>query len=99
MRNPDDPNPRITAVVGALGAIGLMVVIIALQAWFFGAQRSKQARNSDAGGLAEIGQVPAGTVELLGSYRWIDQPKGVVGIPVERAMALVVQEQSAIEHR
>lgn len=99
MRNPDDPNPRITAVVGLLAALGLIVVIIALQAWFFGAQRSEQARKSDAGGLAEIGQVPAGTADALGSYRWIDQPKGIVGIPIERAMALVVQEQGSAASR
>ena len=28
-----------------------------------------------------------------GTYRWIDQGAGVVGLPIERAMELVVREQ------
>jgi len=32
---------------------------------------------------------------VLHSYRWIDQPNGVVGIPIERAMELVVREHRA----
>ena len=33
--------------------------------------------------------------EELNSYRWIDQEKGVVGIPIARAMDLVLQESAA----
>ena len=29
---------------------------------------------------------------ILHSYRWVDRKSGVIGIPIERAMALVVQD-------
>jgi hypothetical protein len=35
---------------------------------------------------------------LLTSYRWIDRAHGVVGIPIERAMALVAERAAAAGH-
>ena len=39
----------------------------------------------------EINQFRLGEEEVLNSYGWVDQPKGVVHIPIERAMELTAQ--------
>jgi hypothetical protein len=39
----------------------------------------------------EINQFRLGEEETLNSYGWVDQPAGVVHIPIERAMELVAQ--------
>ena len=31
--------------------------------------------------------------EILNSYRWVDRPKGIVHIPIDRAMELTVERQ------
>jgi len=37
----------------------------------------------------------ADEVVLAGHYSWVDQDKGIVGLPIERGMELVQQELSA----
>lgn len=41
---------------------------------------------------ADTRQARAAQSERLAHYAWIDQPKGVVALPIERAMELVLPE-------
>ena len=40
----------------------------------------------------DLKQFRAGEDQVLHSYGWIDQEKGIVSIPIDRAMELVAQE-------
>ena len=40
----------------------------------------------------QLRQVRTEQLDRLNSYRWVDEQNGVVTIPIERAMELVVQE-------
>ena len=42
----------------------------------------------------ELNAVQGAARERLSGYGWIDQPRGVIRIPIERAMQLVVDEAS-----
>lgn len=41
---------------------------------------------------ADTRQTRASQADRLAHYAWIDKPKGVVALPIERAMELTVQE-------
>lgn len=45
------------------------------------------------GRKTRLDQMRADEIDLLGNYAWIDQSAGVVRVPVERAMELVVEER------
>jgi len=88
-----DPDAAVTAVVGIVGAVLLIVVVLGLQAFFYGAERREAERKNVAPGFEELVALRADQQEQLNSYRWIDEPGGVVGLPIERAMELVVARQ------
>jgi len=53
------------------------------QQWKFSAEGRKE----------RLAQLRANETELLNNYSWVDQSAGVVRVPVERAIELVVSEQ------
>ena len=95
MHESGDPNVPATVVVGVVGAILLFVVVVLLQAVFYSAERAENQVKVVAPASEELASLRASQLEVLHSYRWIDQPNGVVGIPIERAMELVVREHGA----
>lgn len=81
-----------TIVVGVFGSILVFVMILALQALFFNAQESER-QSKTFGPAEELSKLRAGQSERLNTYRWVDAPRGVVSIPIDRAMELVVRDQ------
>lgn len=47
---------------------------------------------------SEARQAMAAQAAGMAEYRWVDAPAGVVHLPIERAMELVVREHSADRH-
>lgn len=82
------PNVPATVVVGVVGAIVFFIVVVVLQAMYFSAQRHELNRKVAAVPAEGLAQLTAEQRALLDAYRWIDQGKGIVGIPIERAMEL-----------
>ena len=95
MHESGDPNVPATVVVGVVGAILLFVLVVLLQAVFYSAERAENQAKVVAPVSEELASLRASQLEVLHSYRWIDQANGVVGIPIERAMELVAWEHSA----
>ncbi|MEW6337969.1 MAG: hypothetical protein AB1625_11290 [Acidobacteriota bacterium] len=88
-----DPNTPATVVVGVLSAVLLFALVVMLQAVFYWAEKAENRRKVVAVAPEELAGLRAAQLEQLHSYRWVDQNAGVVAIPIERAMALVVAEQ------
>ena len=78
--------------IGALFVILLFVSILLLQAYFYRAARQEYNTKVVMPRNEALVASLAGQQQQLHSYRWIDQDKGVVGIPVQRAVELVIQE-------
>jgi hypothetical protein len=88
----DELNLPLIVTIGILFVILLFVLILLMQAYFFEQQREEfivkvVEPRSDA-----LVSALADQEAKLNNYRWIDQQKGVVGIPIESAMELVVRE-------
>jgi hypothetical protein len=88
----DDPNVAASAVVGIISAILLFVVIVALQAYFYGAERSELEKKVYSQPNQALQQLDAGQLEQLNSYGWVSEADGIVRIPIQRAMELVAAE-------
>jgi hypothetical protein len=92
VREGGEPNTPLTALVGIVFAILLFVVVVLLQAFFYRAEQQENIRKVVAVAPQELSQLRAQQAELLHSYKVIDLQKGVVAIPIDLAMKLVVTE-------
>lgn len=88
----DDPNVAASAVVGIISAILLFVIIVVLQAYFYGAEQTELEKKVFTQPNQALQQLNASQLEMISSYGWVSQPDGVVRIPIERAMELVAAE-------
>ena len=88
----DDPNVAASAVVGVIGAIGLFVVIVLLQTWFYRAEEDERFRKVYSQPYQELQKIDNEQLERLGSFGWISEGDGVAHIPIERAMTIIAEE-------
>ncbi|MGE5235256.1 MAG: hypothetical protein ACM3O7_02765 [Acidobacteriota bacterium] len=95
-RGGGDPNTPMTVIVGLMSALLLFVVVVLLQAFFYHSEREENRRKVVAVTPQELAQVRAQQQEVLHSYRWIDQQKKVVAIPIDRAISLLVERGGGV---
>ena len=88
----DDPNVGKITLVGVIGAILLFAIIVAMQALFYNVEEAQRTSKLGVGDPYELGRLRARQLEQLHAYRWLDKPNGVVGIPIELGMDLIVRE-------
>ncbi len=88
----DDPNVAASAVVGIISAILLFVIIVVLQAYFYGAEKSELERKVYSQPYQALQQLDADQLELLNSYGWVSEAEGTVHVPIERAIDLIAAE-------
>ncbi len=93
--DPRDPHWGSTAFAFGVGILVFIIVFIALLVFFRMVDSGEKydkviSRESD-----ELNQLRAKHLEQLSGYRWIDPEKGTVGIPIERAMEIVAEEQKS----
>jgi hypothetical protein len=88
----EEPNAPLTALIGIVFAIVLFVLVVLLQALFYRQEQEENVRKVVAVAPEELSQLRAQQEELLHSYKFLDPQKGVVAIPIDVAMDLVVKE-------
>jgi hypothetical protein len=92
VREEQEPNTPVTAVVGLVFAILLFVVVVVLQAYFYRAEEAENVRKAVVVAPEELSQLRAQQQERLHSYKIIDPKKGVIAIPINLAMKLLVRD-------
>src|SRR5438132_9083492 len=80
----------ITALVMILLFLGLVVLLVAQRQHV---QTYDEARKEQR--LKNLADLNGENDKILTQYHWVDRAKGVVGIPIERAMNLVLTEMQA----
>jgi hypothetical protein len=88
-----DPKTSATLAAALVGAILIFVIIVALQAFFYRSEEAERAAKVYAVVPEELAKLKAGQQEQLNTYRWIDQGRGIVALPIDRAMELTVRDQ------
>jgi hypothetical protein len=74
------------------GGLGLVVSFLALQAYFRWIERAERYDKVITKPPVELLELEGKQIEQISGYRWIDPEKGIVGIPIERAMEVVASE-------
>lgn len=85
--------PTLVAV-GSVSTVLLVVVIFALQAWFYyeldSEKQIKEANNPNW----VLREIKLKQQEKINSYRWVDPQKQIVSIPIDRAIKLTAESMS-----
>ena len=95
----DDPNVGLSAVIGLTGAIALFVIIVLLQALFHNMQAAETDAKTTGRPDQGVQALKADHLEQLNSYGWMSESEGVVRVPIDRAMELVVAESQGRRHQ
>ena len=85
-----------TVLISALGWVGVFLVFILVVAVAYLPNRAVSQGEKDAEIRLQIrDEVHGDQTHLVNAYEWINRPEGVVRIPVDRAMKLLVEELRA----
>ncbi|MBV1952612.1 MAG: hypothetical protein KUG64_10525 [Cycloclasticus sp.] len=87
----DDIDIPTLVAVGSVSTVLLIVVVFALQAWFYYEQKTEQAIQEAANPNWALREVQLKHQEKINSYRWVDQENQIASIPIDRAIELTAQ--------
>jgi hypothetical protein len=88
----EDVDSPTIAVVGFIGAVVMFALVVLLLVVFYNVQSRRQAEAIRDQPPSEWANLVSGQQAQLASYRWIDEKKGIVAIPIGRAEELVLAE-------
>jgi len=91
-------NLPLILTVAALAVVLLAVDTVSLQAWFHYQVGREHVRKVVEPPVQALLDHQAEQQALLDRHEWIDREGGVVRLPIERAMALVVEEAAEEKH-
>ena len=92
MAHEDEVNTPMVAVVGVFAVVLLLVIVVGLQVLYATMTQAELARKDSPIASPALADYVSQQRERLDGYRWVDQTKGVVAIPIDKAMDLVVRE-------
>jgi hypothetical protein len=91
-----DPKAPGTLAAAIVGALVVLAVIFALQAYFHTSEEAERERKIYAASPEELTRLRAEQLERMNAYRWVDPARGVVAVPIDRAMELTVRDQGRL---
>lgn len=91
----DDLNTPAIAIVGFVSAILTFVSIIGFQAGYYYVESAVEVAKNRATGPTRNETILAEQRGKLATYGWVDKEQKTVGIPIDQAMALVLNEQTS----
>ena len=83
--------PHIFGIAVAVGLV-LLAGVIVLEAWVQTRLAQEHESKRVAPAVEEVEAYEAEQHALMHEYRWADKEAGIVVLPIQRAMELVVQE-------
>ena len=89
-----DPDALTTATVGIVGTILVIAAVVFLQGLYESVNRSEFQRKVVNEAPGELNALRAAQLRRLHATGWVDKQHGIVAIPIERAMALLVADPS-----
>lgn len=92
MAKHEEVNTLVIAAIGLISAVLLFVLIVGLEVLYYNYENKEETKKVYDQRYEEIAGLRAVQEAELNSYRWIDKERGIVGIPIERAMELVAKD-------
>ena len=94
-KQSDNPNMVSIIVVGAAGSLLVLILFIALQAYYSAGSSALQAVRDAEGIDIDYRNVQVEQETLLSTPRWVDQNRRIAAFRIESAMERVVAEAAA----
>ena len=92
MAKYDDMNTKLVAVVGLISVLAVIGSIVGIQVLYHNFEQSETERKVIAIEAVDAKNLLAEQEAKLKRAGWLDREKGVIAIPIQRAMELVVEE-------
>jgi len=86
------------ALVGFLGAVMVFIIVLSLVVVYRQIENRLYHEKDLSQPYGEITDLVTRQRDKLASYGWVDQEKGIVSVPIGRAIDLVVAEVRATGH-
>ena len=87
-----DPDPLVTATVGIAGTLLVIIVVVFVQGLYESVNRDEFERKVVEEVPAELRSLRAAQQTQLGATGWVDKQNGIVAIPIDKAMELLVRD-------
>ena len=95
-RPPDHPEQtKVIFLWGVVAVVILAILLVWLRSYFFLVRNETVQKNYLSAPNPKIDELHAHEQQVLTSYGWVDQQKGIVHIPIDQAMELMVRERGA----
>jgi hypothetical protein len=91
---PQEPKNNLIALLLISSCVVLVIIVVLLQ-WFYDFTKNLKASATQNVQFEQVERLRAEEQEKLTKYKNVDPANGVVQIPVERAMQLMVEEAKA----
>lgn len=92
MVQKDDVDTQTVAIIGVFSAIMVFVLILGSQVLYYRMQNTDVTKKFVVPGSADLQTVVTEQRATISTYHWVDKDKGVVAIPIDRAMDLVLRQ-------
>ncbi|MDQ3023176.1 MAG: hypothetical protein M3R04_02130 [bacterium] len=79
--------------IGVIGAVMTLVIVLLLKALYYQTLNAEVVRKQGKTVDVTLSDLRSSQLLQLHEYRWVDARAGQVGIPIDKAMELVVAEQ------
>jgi len=93
-RPQDELRASPIVIVGVVSSILLFVLVVGISGLFLYWQKEAATEKSSPLMPEELRRLKSQQMGEINSYRWISEKDGVVRIPIDRAMQLVVTEEA-----
>lgn len=93
----DGLNIPMIVTVGLISVVVTAVSVIAVQTLYYSYAADETQRKVVEAPTANADSKLAEQIAKLSRYSWTDRKKGIVTVPIERAMRLVVQEKRTLQ--
>ncbi len=92
MAAPDEINVKTIFLVTFISLLIFVELIVGAQVFYYNVKNSQHVQKVVSQPSQQLNSHLADQVETLNSYRWVDQEKQIVAIPIDRAMQLMVED-------
>jgi hypothetical protein len=91
-RTDDDPSAFPIVYAGLVGTLILILCVILISALTSSMESAQTRAKVYAAGVPELERLHAEQVQNIQRYRWIDRERGIVALPIDEAIRLVVRD-------
>ena len=89
-------NVPLLITIGIISAVLLLVATFGVQAWYANAEQTEEAIKAEDAPASDYVQLRQSQATALNQFGWADKSKGIVRIPIDDAMRIIVQNNGAL---